>query len=257
MPEIGADDAVFQPPLGLGQFGLGLVDLGAGGLDPLDPWPFLHQLQRQAEPLHAAAHRLKLAQRHVVRLLRDHSLFQQVGRAAVVGFELDALGLGFGQFGRCLVNLLGAVAVLQLGEIFVGGIERSRGAIAVGAVFGVLKFGKHVPLLHAIGFGDPQLDHHAADLGADEDLVRGNDVSLRLQGEPAGGGRRRGRDGSRIGGGVLYGRCGGLRRGGSLLDGLPIEVAEHGRAAGQSEAEQPKEAASSRAARRGLRRQAK
>ena len=78
------------------------------------------------------------------------------------------MGLGFGQFGRCLVNLLGAVAVLQLGEIFVGGIERSRGAIAVGAVFGVLKFGKHVPLLHAIGFGDPQLDHHAADLGADE-----------------------------------------------------------------------------------------
>ena len=60
---------------------------------------------------------------------------------------------------------------------------RSRSA----RILGVFQFGQDVALLHPLRLDDPQLDDHAADLRADEDLMGGNDVALRLQGEAARG----------------------------------------------------------------------
>ena len=169
-----------------------MFDVRPGPLNALDAGALEHQSIRLPHALHAPLHGLVLAFGQLQVAVGDGAA-AQAAVALPVKIELLAVGLHLLELRFCLLDLLLAVAGVELNELLPGGIEVGPGMIVVGLVIGHLQHGQHFVLRHAHAFlklalAVAQLDDHAADLGADQDLVRRDDVTLALDDNFAGGG---------------------------------------------------------------------
>ena len=115
--------------------------------------------------------------------------------ALVRRFQLGELLGGFGGLVAGLFDFLGPAAVLELKVPLLGAVERGLAVVKIGLVIDALYDRECFPLLDALPLDDVELLDHAGDLGADQDFVNGDDVTLRLQHHVVGG--RIGRNGHR------------------------------------------------------------